>query len=54
MVNQCLWENNQLDSKSTGKQLVNFCFKNLNIVKIEVNNLNMYSKNQLIVGMEGY
>jgi hypothetical protein len=53
-VNQCLWENNRLDSKSTGKKLVKILRKNLNIVKIEANNRNRYSKNRLIMGMEGY
>jgi hypothetical protein len=53
-VNQCLWENNRLDSKSTGKKPVKILRKFLNIVKIETINWNRYSKNWLIIGMEGY
>jgi hypothetical protein len=53
-MNRCLWENNRLDSKSTGKKPVKILRKLLNIVKIEANNRNRYSKNQLIMGMEGY
>jgi hypothetical protein len=53
-VNRCFWENNQLDSKSTGKKPVKILRKILNIVQIEANNLNRYSKNRLIMGMEGY
>jgi hypothetical protein len=43
-----------LDSKSTGKKLVKILRKFLNIVKIEANNWNRYSKNRLIMEMEGY
>jgi hypothetical protein len=53
-VNRCLWENNRLDSKSTGKKPVKILRNFLNIVKIEANNRNRYSKNWLIIGMEGY
>jgi hypothetical protein len=53
-MNRCLWENNGLDFKSTGKQPVKVLREFLNIVKIEANNRNRYSKNRLIVGMEGY
>jgi hypothetical protein len=49
-----LFENNRLDSKSTGKKSVKILRKSLNIVKIEANNWNRYSKNRLIMGMEGY
>jgi hypothetical protein len=48
------FENNRLDSKNTGKKPVKILRKSLNIVKIEANNQNRYSKNLLIMGMEGY
>jgi hypothetical protein len=53
-VNRCLWEKNWLGSKSIGKKPIKFLRKFLNIVKIEANNRNRYSKNRLIMGMEGY
>jgi hypothetical protein len=53
-VNWYLWKNNQLDSKSIGKKPVKILRKFLNTVKIEANNRNRYSKNRLIMEMEGY
>jgi hypothetical protein len=47
-------ENNRLDSKNTRKKPVKILRKSLNIVKIEANNRNRYSKKWLIMGMEGY
>jgi hypothetical protein len=50
-VNRCLsW----LDSKSIGKKPVKNLRRFLNIVKIEANNRNRYSKNWFRMGMEGY
>jgi hypothetical protein len=43
-----------LDSKSASKKPVKILRNFLNIVKIETNNRNRYSKNRLIMGMEGY
>jgi hypothetical protein len=53
-VNWCPWENNRLDFKSTSKKPVKILRKFLNIVKIEANNRNRYSKYCLIMGIEGY
>jgi hypothetical protein len=53
-VNRCLWKNNRLDSKSTGKKSVKILIKFLNKTKMEANNRDRYSKNRLIMGMEGY
>jgi hypothetical protein len=43
-----------LDSKSIGKKPVKNLRRFLNIVKIEANNRNRYSKNWFRMGMEGY
>jgi hypothetical protein len=43
-----------MDSKSTSKKLVKISRKFQNIVKIEANNRNRYSKNWFIMRMEGY